>query len=274
MGIVVEQRTEWDVDVVDVDRYLARVGLPRSEPSAAALRSLHAAHVRAIPFENVDVVLGRHRGISLPVVFDKLVGRKRGGYCYEHALLFAAVLERLGYRVRRSYARVQPDHPGPETHMMLVVEVDGVEHLVDVGFGAQVMYPMPLVHGAEVDQAGWLHRIVREDDLWTLQKRVDGGWERLHSTAARPARPVDYEVFHHYTSTHPRSPFTGRLVVMRLGDGVSRKLVGHELVVEHADGRVEQRPVGVDELDEVLRGLDIELDEEESALLRERYTAE
>jgi N-hydroxyarylamine O-acetyltransferase len=102
---------EWDVASLDLDAYLDRIGRPRVRPSADALRSLHEAHVRAISFENVDVVLGTHRGLGLDVIGDKLLRRHRGGCCYEHALLFAAVLEQLGYPVRRRIARSH--HTGP-----------------------------------------------------------------------------------------------------------------------------------------------------------------
>src|SRR5437763_7533241 len=161
---------EWGIEAVDLDAYLARLGQERRPPSEAALRDLMHAHVRAIPFENVDVVLGQHQGISLDVVSAKLVGRRRGGYCYEHSGLFAAVLERLGYTVHRLAARVQPRRPGPYTHMTLVVDVDGRQFLADVGYGAGILDPMPLVDGHEVDQAGWPQRIVRNGHWWTLQK--------------------------------------------------------------------------------------------------------
>src|ERR1044072_7677391 len=112
------------------------------------------AHVQAIPFENVDVVLRQHQGISLDVVSAKLVGRRRGGYCYEQSGLFAAVLELIGYTAHPLSARGRPRARGPYTHMTLVVDVDGRRFLADFGFGAGILAPMPLVDGHEVDQAG------------------------------------------------------------------------------------------------------------------------
>ncbi len=263
---------EWNVVSLDVDAYLDRIGHPRVPPSADGLRSLHEAHVRAIPFENVDVVLGTHPGLQLDIISDKLVRRSRGGYCYEHALLFAAVLEHLGFAVQRRIARVQPNRPGPRTHMMSAVGVDGVDHLVDVGFGAGMLYPMPLQDGVVVDQAGWEHRLTRDRGRWTLSKRVEDRWEALHAFDDTPQRPIDYEVAHHYTSTHPRSPFTGQLTVMRLDHGVSRRLVGDELTVEYADGRSERSTVAPDRLDATLRGLDIVLEADELHALAVRRT--
>ncbi|GAA4858767.1 arylamine N-acetyltransferase family protein [Saccharopolyspora rosea] len=262
---------DWRIDAVDVDAYLDRIGHPHAAPSAAALRSLHQAHVRRIPFDNVDVVLRQHPGIDLPVVADKLVTRRRGGYCFEHALLFAAVLERLGFEVERRMARVQPHRSGPRTHMLLRVRVDGQDFLADVGFGAGVLSPTPLRDGVVVDQAGWPHRLVRDGALWTFEKRVDGGWEPLHATDELPQRPIDYEVAHHYVATHPRSPFTGQLVVMRLDHGVVRHLVGDRLTVERASGEAETTEVPPERLEQVLRDLDVELTGPEYAALRECY---
>ena len=106
----------WNIESLDLDAYLARIGHARVAPSADALRSLHRAHVLAIPFENIDVILGTHPGIGLDAIQAKLVGRQRGGYCYEHALLFGAALEQLGFDVVRRVGRVQPHKAGPRTH--------------------------------------------------------------------------------------------------------------------------------------------------------------
>ncbi|WP_370970198.1 arylamine N-acetyltransferase [Amycolatopsis sp. cg9] len=258
---------EWGIDAVDLDAYLARTGQQRRPPSEAALRELMRAHVGAIPFENVDVVLGQHQGISLDVVSAKLVGRRRGGYCYEQSGLFAAVLEQLGYTVHRLSARVQPRRPGPYTHMTLVVDVDGRSFLADVGYGAGILDPMPLVDGAEVDQAGWPQRLVRNGDWWTLQK--DGA--DILEFRLNGMHPIDYEVYHHYTSTHPKSPFTGRLVIMTLEPGVSRRLLGRELTVEKPGGHSETTTVAPDELDATLKDLGVELTADELARLLKSY---
>src|SRR3954464_13270977 len=101
-GCTLEPMTsEWGIDAVDLDAYLARIGQEPQPPSEGALAELMRAHVQTIPFENVDVVLRQPQGISLDVVSAKLVGRRRGGYCYEQSGLFAAVLEQLGYRAPR-----------------------------------------------------------------------------------------------------------------------------------------------------------------------------
>ena len=259
---------DWGVDALDLDAYLARVAHPRvTAPTAAALRTLHAAHVAAIPFENVDVLTGRHPGARLPAVADKLVTRRRGGYCFEHSTLFAAVLERLGYPVRRQLARVHPQGSGARTHLMLLVDTDEGTHLADVGFGASMWSPMPLIDGIEVDQAGWATRLVAlPDGRWVLTRRGEQGWTAEHEFAdERPLRPVDVDMAHHYTATGPESPFVKKLLVKRLEPGMSTVLHGTDLTIRHADGAVETRAVAPQEMGELLAQLGLDLDEADLA---------
>lgn len=241
----------WQTELLDLDAYLARTGASAS----SSLTELHEAHVRAIPFENIDVMLGIVPSLDLADIQDKLVGRRRGGYCYEHQLLFTAVLERLGYTVARRMSRVMT---GPRTHMMSIVD----DHLVDVGFGAGMLHPMPLADGAVVDQAGWPHRLRREDRRWVLEKQVAGRWELQHAFEDDvEQRPVDYTAANYYVATHERSPFSRQLVVMRLEPGLSRRLVGRQLTVEHAGEEPEISQV--EDLGKTLESLDITLTDRE-----------
>ncbi len=260
--------TDWGVADLDLAAYHARVGHPPvGEPTAAALRSLHAAHVAAIPFENVDVLTGGHPGVRLAAVAEKLVGRRRGGYCFEHATLFAAVLERSGYVVRRRLARVHPQGSGARTHMMLLVDTDEGTQLADVGFGASMWAPVPLVDGVEVDQAGWATRLVAVGDgRWVLTRLGERGWGAEHEFADEGVlRQVDVELAHHYTATGAESPFVRRLIVKRLEPGMATALLGRELTVRHASGEVETRVVADGELGELLVALGVELDAAELA---------
>lgn len=237
----------WQTDSVDLDAYFARTGASAS----STLTELHEAHVRAIPFENIDVMLGRVPSLDLDDIQDKMLRRRRGGYCYEHQLLFTAVLERLGYTVARRMSRVKT---GPRTHFMSIV--DG--RLVDVGFGAGMLHPMPLVDGAVVDQAGWPHRLRREGRRWVLEKQSAHGWEPQHAFEDDvEQQPIDYVAANHYVATHERSPFSRRLVVMRLEPGLSRRLVGARFTVEHAG--LAPEVTDVDDLAKTLLSLDIAL---------------
>lgn len=241
----------WQTDLLDLDAYFARTGASAS----SSLTELHEAHVRAIPFENIDVMLGLVPSLDLADIQAKLVGRRRGGYCYEHQLLFTAVLERLGYTVAHRMSRVMT---GPRTHFMSIVD----NHLVDVGFGAGMLHPMPLVDGAVVDQAGWPHRLRRVERRWVLEKQVADGWDLLHAFEDDvEQRPVDYMAANYYVATHERSPFSRQLVVMRLEPGLSRRLVGSKFTVERAGEKPEDSQV--EDLAKTLESLDITLTERE-----------
>jgi hypothetical protein len=123
---------------IDLDAYFTRIGYAGvRRPIMETLRALHLAHATHIPFENLDVLLGRRILLDLESLQTKLVRGRRGGYCFEQNALFAAVLERLGFTVTRLAARVRMGVTRvlPRTHVALAVDVDGGSWLADVGFG-------------------------------------------------------------------------------------------------------------------------------------------
>lgn len=197
---------------LDLDAYLGRIdhrGPVR--PTAACLRALHLSHVTSIPFENLDILLGRPIRLDLADLQAKLVHARRGGYCFEHNTLFAAALEAIGFRVTRLAARVLLGRREvtPRTHMVLRVEADGSEWLADVGFGgASILEPLPFEPGAVVEQFGWRFRLADVDGARVLRARRPDGWLDHYAFTFEPQHPVDFEVANHYTSTHPSSLFT------------------------------------------------------------------
>jgi N-hydroxyarylamine O-acetyltransferase len=260
----------WEVERLDVDAYLSRIGYHGPlEPTAEILAELHRAHAESIPFENLGVVLGH--GISLDIgdIQDKLIRSRRGGYCYEHNLLFSALLERFGFEVTRLVARVNPDRPGPRTHMTLNVTIGGRVWLADVGFGAALLEPIPLVDGAESRQGEWTNGVRRDaDGLWRLRTRDDDAWNDLYAFTGEPQHPNDYRVYNHFTSTHPASPFVGQLVAIRLTPTERLTLRGTELTTVRPTGIVSQRQVPIPEMTGVLRKtFGIALDDANAATL-------
>lgn len=163
---------EWDIGRLHLDAYLERIGYHGDlQPTGRTLAALHRAHVNSIAFENLDVVAGRGVSVDLDDVQAKLVGRGRGGYCYEHNVLFAAVLERLGYRVDRLLARIGADHdrPRPRTHMTLHAHGDGHSWLADVGFGAGLLEPLPWGDRDPRDQGGWTYQLAGDAGTWEVR---------------------------------------------------------------------------------------------------------
>jgi len=130
---------EWSVGTLDLGAYLRRVGYTGpADPSAATLTSLYRAHLASIRFENLGVFIDGGVKVDLDSIQEKIVFRGRGGYCYEQAQLFGAVLERLGFGVERLLARVGPDGgpARPRTHLTLRVRAGQQVWLADPGFGS------------------------------------------------------------------------------------------------------------------------------------------
>lgn len=268
--------SEWGSELLDITAYLDRLdyGGPL-EATVDTLRRLHRAHIATIPFENLDIMLGRDIPIDIDSIQGKLVQRLRGGYCYEHNLLFAALLDRLGYRVTRLAGRIRmgTDKPRPRSHMLLRVEVDGAQWLADVGFGGEsLLEPIRLADGETSAQDGWTYRLDRDgDDAWLLRSRHPDGWFDLYSFALEPHRRVDYDTYNYYTSTSPSSPFTRRAVAMYTEPQARHALLGHELTTTHPDGTAETRHLTPDELADTLAGtFSIVLEPEEAARLHSR----
>src|SRR3954471_19326216 len=155
--------------MLDLPAYFARIGWNGSRtPTLATLAALLERHMRAIPFENLDVLLRRPVRLDLDSIQSKLVGARRGGYCFEHATLFAAVLEKLGFETRRHTARVvlfEPVTTAPRAHMFLTVCLPEGTFVADPGFGLFTSrVPIPLVDGAEARGDYETHWMVRDGE--------------------------------------------------------------------------------------------------------------
>ncbi|MFJ6938020.1 arylamine N-acetyltransferase [Streptomyces sp. NPDC101132] len=267
----------WSGDELDLDAYLERIGYAGPlEPTAETLAGVHRAHVTSVPFENLDVALGRPVPLDLASVQDKLVRRRRGGYCYEQNSLLAAALERLGFEVAGRGARNRTRGAGltPVTHAVLVVAAGGRSWLADAGFGHQgPLEPVPLDAPGEVRQGAWTYAVGREDDgVLVLRMFRDEGWRDLYAFAPQRTYPVDLVPMNHYSSTHPRSHFTGQIVVQKAGEGLRAALVRDTLTELRADGSTARRTAGPAELAGLLaREFGIGLSEADTAELVGTY---
>jgi N-hydroxyarylamine O-acetyltransferase len=251
----------------DLDAYLARIGHAGARaPTVETLHAVHAAHALSIPFENLDILLGRGVSLELARIAAKLVDARRGGYCYEHNSLFAAALRELGFAVEILGARVRmgPPRPNlsPRTHCLLRVTIDGAPWLADVGFGGDgLIEPVPWREDEELVTPSGRYRIAREGGDTVLHASHFGA-EPLALYMIRaddPLAPVDLEMANWFTSTWPSSPFTQKPIAQKIERARRLRLVGGELTIRHADGSLDKRPVADDELREVLRkdfGLD------------------
>lgn len=212
----------------ELDAYLQRIGMPaRPTLDAAGLARMQLAHRLAIPFENLDVILGRGVAIDGASVFAKLVTARRGGYCFEQNRLFLDALLALGFAARAVMARtwLGADGVQPLTHTLSLVAIDGAEWIADPGFGGSYSPPMPLLDGAEAtapdgarfrleadDELGWI--LLRDGDLATTDGRGRGaGFLRQYSFTTARVWDADMAMGNHWTSAWPGSRFRARRIV-------------------------------------------------------------
>ncbi|PWU01093.1 MAG: arylamine N-acetyltransferase [Terriglobia bacterium] len=229
---------------VDLEAYAARIQYHGSfAPTLDTFRNLHLAHATHIPFENLDVLLRRPIHLDLESLWTKLVKAGRGGYCFEHNTLFAAVLESVGFSVVRFAARVRMGASSvrPRTHMILAVGIDNETWLADVGFGSEgLLYPVRLQPDLEVAQFAWRYRVITENGICVLQCWRPEGWLDMYAFTLDPQYPIDYEVANYFTSTHPDSPFVHTLIAQRPAEYVRLTLLNRKLI--------ERRPESTSEL--------------------------
>lgn len=216
-----------------------------AEPNLDVLQGLMTAHTGSIPFENLDPLMGVPvDDLSPQALTDKLVHRRRGGYCYEQNGLMGYVLTEIGFRVRRLAGRVvwmlPPDAPlGAQTHTVLAVTFPGSQgsYLVDVGFGGQTLTsPIRFEIGNAQQTTHEPYRLNDRGDGLVLQALVRGEWKPLYVFGTQTVPQIDLKLGSWYVSTHPESIFvTGLMAALTTADA-RYNLAGRNLTVHRADG--------------------------------------
>lgn len=212
-----------------IDAYLTRIGLKeRPAADAEGLATVQRAHRLTIPFESLDIALGREIAIDSVGVFAKLVASRRGGYCFEHGRLFLDALDALGFEARPLLARVwlgDPQAVPPQTHTLALVTIDGVPWIADAGFGGSYSPPMPLAEGEEaVAPDGARFRLARDPEFgWMLSRLGNPGmtdgrstssdWTNQYSFTLDPVFPSDLALGNHWVSHAPESRFVQNRIV-------------------------------------------------------------
>ncbi len=195
-----------------LNRYLERIAL-KNHPVADenGLKEIHAAQAFSIPFENLDIHLGRAISLKPEDLINKMLIKKRGGYCFELNGLLHLALEALGFTVRPLLARVlyTRTEPTAHTHQVLIVTISGTDWLADAGFGGPgLRLPIPLIPNRIFEQYGDRYRL-RSDPTygWVLQKESRGNWLDLFAFRDQRTLDADIEMSNHFTSTWPGSLF-------------------------------------------------------------------
>lgn len=258
---------------IDLDAYFARISYqgPR-QPNLENLNAIIGAHVGAVPFENLDIILGRGISIAPADIERKLVQQGRGGYCFEQNNLMGLVLEQMGFQLQRISARVTYRKPEsflpPRTHVFLRVELDGVDWLVDVGVGVisptcalrlELDTTQETPHEARriVASGLWSGMQSRSPDaLLRHQVLFDGEWKNVCEFTLEEMHPIDCELGNWFTSAHPESHFLTSVMVARAVEGGRVSLSNQILTHRKLDGSKTQRTLATEQ--ELLEALESE----------------
>ena len=207
----------------------------------SALVALHRAQAYSIPFENLDIHLGRPIGLDAASLSRKLLAERRGGYCYELNGLFGRVLRQLGFAVTNLVGRnLIAGHPlRPRAHQLLLVEVEGQPWVADLGFGGNTLLePIPLLAGPEHRMGFDTYRLqAGPQHSYHLQLLMDGQWQTLYAFALDEAQPSDYQMMSYFYSNSPDSPFRQQRICARATPEYRATLVDRELKIRRPNGR-------------------------------------
>jgi N-hydroxyarylamine O-acetyltransferase len=248
--------TLWNC-MTDVQSYLARIRYRGStSPTLEPLRAIHYAHLLAVPFENLDISLARKIVLDEDAFIWKIVGRRRGGFCYELNGAFAALLRAMGFRVTLLSARVAGSDGGesPEfDHLTLRVDLDE-PWLADVGFGDSFLEPLRMQPGVEqIDRAGTFRIVERGERLLLEKKEPDITWKGQYSFTLQLRRLEEFADMCEYHQTSPESHFTQNKICSRATPEGRITLAGMKLIVTR-NGEREERVLGSpDEWRDILR---------------------
>ena len=242
---------------MNIEAYLERINYRGSLlPSAKTLRDLQLAHLVAVPFENLSIHWGEPIVLTDEALFEKIVERRRGGFCYELNGLFAVLLRNLGFEVAMLSAGVADDggvfSPAFD-HMTLLVSLDE-RWLVDVGFGDTFREPLRLEMGMEQAQNGRVYRIDADGQWWTLMEFKNGGEGRAqYRFDLQSYHFGDYVERCRYHQTSPESHFTQKRICSRATQTGRLTLSRNRFITALLSGDRQERVIeGEDEVTQIL----------------------
>jgi N-hydroxyarylamine O-acetyltransferase len=230
---------------LDVKAYLERINYSGPlAPTAETLRALHVAHLQSVPFENLSIHAGEPIVLEDEALFAKIVGRARGGFCYEENGLFAALLRALGFEVSMLSAEVANAEGGfsrPFDHMTLLVTLEQ-RQLADVGFGDSFVEPLLFDERGEQVQGRHAYRITHDGDYLVMARRDAGGgeWKAQYRFTPQPHTYEDYAERCRYQQTSPESHFTRERICSRATPEGGRVTLSGMRFIE-TDARGERR---------------------------------
>ncbi|QOW08871.1 arylamine N-acetyltransferase [Kaistella flava (ex Peng et al. 2021)] len=224
---------------IDLKSYFQRIGYKGEQTTTLeTLQQLHRLHTQAIPFENINSFMGIPVKLDIQSLQQKLIGERRGGYCYEQNLLFKDILETLGFSVKGLAARVLWNQPEDKitrkSHMLLLINYDGKKYIADVGFGAITLTGALLLETDKVQTTP--HESFRltkpHQEYYFLQVQINNEWKTLYRFDLEEQFLPDYEMANWYLSNNPESHFVTDFIAARPDIG-RRYTLSNNVFKEH-----------------------------------------
>lgn len=224
--------------------YLKRIGIDSPQPvNFASLNTLHQAHLARVPFENLDIALGRTITLSQDAILEKIVAEGRGGFCYELNFAFSLLLSSLGYQVNLLSARVfNCESYGPAfDHMLLQVSAQGSTWIADVGFGDCFRTPLNL-DGTKVRALKTAYKVWRgtKGEFFLMQKKASQDWTPQYQFTLQPYVISDFKAMCHYQQTSLESPFTKKSICSIATDSGRKTITNGNLIITQDSERIER----------------------------------
>ncbi len=220
--------------------YLASLTNTQPEISLSFLSELQSAHIQQYSFNNISVLLSEQLPLESDALFDKIVTRKRGGYCFEHNKLFYELLTGLGFTCELVLARVlnNRDIEVARTHRITKVTIEDIEYFVDVGFGPNCPLEPVLFRESEAQvQGNATYRIKALDrNEFQLELLKDKEWYTLYRFDEALYTDADCTVGHHFSHTHPKAVFKKNLVISLKNNSQLKMIINHEFTTVSASG--------------------------------------
>lgn len=239
---------------MDITQYLRRIGLEGPmAPTAENLRVLQKAHLYSVPYENLDILAGVPLDLDMHALYDKIVTRRRGGFCFELNELFGQLLRELGYDVTDCFGRfLRNEKTIPmRRHHVLIVTVPGSEerYLCDAGVGSgSPTYPVRMSTDTVLDDGENVYRFRTDGYLgWVLQERHDGGWRDVYSFTEEKQLTVDFVATMFYCEKSPDSIFNKAPMISLRMDGGRMTRDGDLFRVFRSGNVTEEKAVSAEE---------------------------
>ena len=231
----------------DLAGYFSRLGYRGlARPALDTLEDLHALHAEKIAFENLSPFLGEAVNLDLASLEEKLVRAGRGGWCFEHNLLFSHILLALGFDVTRLAARVRWNVAAgaatPRSHMLLLVKLEEGDYIADVGFGGLTLTaPLELRPGIEQSTPHEDHRLAAIEGGFLLEAKIAHAWQALYTFDLHEQQVADYEVSNWYLCNHPGSQFLSGVIAARAAPDARHALRNARYAIHYPDGTTDRR---------------------------------